>query len=240
MPTCTFGIVTFPGSNCDRDVATVTRGILDCPTRMVDYRETDLQGIDIVVLPGGFSYGDYLRCGAIARFAPILSAVKAHAARGGYVLGICNGFQILVESGLLPGALMRNRQLQFICAPAALRVERADLLWTSRYALGQIITLPIAHGEGCYTCDSETLAELQEHQQIVLRYVPTAANGSVDNIAGICNREGNVLGLMPHPERASDPQINRFPASSNQDGLILWQSIQDAAAMSIKLAGVSR
>jgi phosphoribosylformylglycinamidine synthase subunit PurQ / glutaminase len=207
-----FGILVFPGSNCDRDVAAVTSGILQLPTRMIWHEETDISDIDIVVIPGGFSYGDYLRCGAIARFAPAMKSIKEHAAKGKYVLGICNGFQILTEAGLLPGALVRNRDLHFICDRVPLRLERNDLAWTSAYSPHQTVTLPIAHGEGCYYADADTLKSLEDGNQIVWRYcdrqgnVTESANpnGSMHNIAGICNREGNVLGMMPHPERAAD------------------------------------
>jgi phosphoribosylformylglycinamidine synthase subunit PurQ / glutaminase len=207
-----FGILVFPGSNCDRDVAAVTSGILQLPTRMIWHEETDLSDLDVVVIPGGFSYGDYLRCGAIARFAPVMKSIKEHAAKGKYVLGICNGFQILTEAGLLPGALVRNRDLHFICDRVPLRLERNDLAWTSAYTPHQTVTLPIAHGEGCYYADAETLKSLEDGNQIVWRYcdrqgnVTESANpnGSMHNIAGICNREGNILGMMPHPERAAD------------------------------------
>ncbi|NJK72372.1 MAG: phosphoribosylformylglycinamidine synthase subunit PurQ [Synechococcaceae cyanobacterium SM2_3_60] len=212
-----FGIVVFPGSNCDRDVATVTRGILGCPTRLIWYTETDLSGIDVVVLPGGFSYGDYLRCGAIARLAPIMSAIRDHAARGGHVIGICNGFQVLTEAGLLPGALMRNAHMQFVCEPAPLTLCRRNLAWTHQYT-SDTITLPIAHGEGNYVCDDATYSELVANNQIVFRY-QSNPNGSRDDIAGICNLAGNVLGLMPHPERAAEALLG------NTDGLPLWQSI---------------
>ncbi len=212
-----FGVVVFPGSNCDRDVATVTRGILGCPTRLIWYTETDLSGVDVVVLPGGFSYGDYLRCGAIARLAPIMPAIREHAARGGHVIGICNGFQVLTEAGLLPGALMRNAHMQFVCEPAPLTICRRDLPWTASYATDQI-TLPIAHGEGNYVCDDATYAELVAHNQIVFRY-DNNPNGSRGDIAGICNPGGNVLGLMPHPERAAEALLG------NTDGLPLWQGI---------------
>ncbi|WP_414418810.1 phosphoribosylformylglycinamidine synthase subunit PurQ [Synechococcus sp. R60.3] len=214
-----FGVVVFPGSNCDRDVAWVTRGLLGCPTRLIWHRETDLSELDVVVLPGGFSYGDYLRCGAIARFAPVMGSLKEHAARGGYVLGICNGFQILTEAGLLPGALVRNANLHFICDRVGIRIERQDLPWTSAYPQGSTLTLPIAHGEGRYTCDPDTLKQLQDQGQIVFRYAPVAPNGSVDNIAGICDPSGRILGLMPHPERAADPDL------PGQDGIPFWQSI---------------
>ena len=207
-----FGVLVFPGSNCDRDVAAVTSGILQLPTRMIWHEETDISDLDVVVIPGGFSYGDYLRCGAIARFAPVMKSIKAHAAKGKYVLGICNGFQILTEAGLLPGALVRNRDLHFICDRVPLRLERNDLAWTRAYSQHQTVTLPIAHGEGCYYADADTLKSLEDSNQIVWRYcdrqgkVTESANpnGSMHNIAGICNREGNVLGMMPHPERAAD------------------------------------
>jgi phosphoribosylformylglycinamidine synthase subunit PurQ / glutaminase len=222
-----FGIIVFPGANCDRDVAYVTRDILQQPTRMVWHEDSDLDDLDVVVVPGGFSYGDYLRCGAIARFSPAMRATVAHANQGKPVLGICNGFQILTEVGLLPGALMRNRDMQFICDRVSLRLERTDLPFTRSYHPGQVITLPIAHGEGCYYADAATLAELEANRQIVLRYcsangtVDEASNpnGSLQNIAGICNRQGNVLGLMPHPERASDPVLGGV------DGLPLLESL---------------
>ncbi|WP_019501838.1 phosphoribosylformylglycinamidine synthase subunit PurQ [Pseudanabaena sp. PCC 6802] len=222
-----FGVVVFPGSNCDRDVVTVTSGIFHLPTRAIWHEETDISDIDVVVIPGGFSYGDYLRCGAIARFAPVMNSIKAHADRGKYVLGICNGFQILTESGLLPGALVRNRDLHFICDRVPLRVERDDLAWTNAYIKEQIVTLPIAHGEGCYYADPDTLKSLEDNNQIVWRYcdrngnATEAANpnGSMHNIAGICNREGNVLGMMPHPERAADGLLG------STEGRGLFQSL---------------
>lgn len=222
-----FGVLVFPGSNCDRDVVWVTRALLGQPTQLIWYTETDLSGVDVVVVPGGFSYGDYLRCGAIARFAPALQATMEHAQQGKLVLGICNGFQVLTEAGLLPGVLVRNRDLHFICDRVPLRVERTDLPWTQHYNAGEIITLPVAHGEGCYYAAPETLAELEAHQQVVFRYASPAGtvddasnpNGSLDNIAGICNRAGNVLGLMPHPERASDAALG------NTDGLRLFQGL---------------
>lgn len=210
-----FGVIVFPGSNCDRDVAMVTRDLLQQPTRMVWHEESDLSDLDVVIIPGGFSYGDYLRCGAIARFSPALQATINHAAEGKLVIGICNGFQVLTESGLLPGALMRNRDLHFVCDRVSLKVERTDLVWTQNYTQGQIITLPIAHGEGCYYADAATLADLEANHQVVLRYCTpdgkitefSNPNGSLNNIAGICNRGGNVVGMMPHPERASDPML---------------------------------
>jgi len=225
------GIIVFPGSNCDRDVAMVTRDLLHLPTRMVWHEESDLSELDLVILPGGFSYGDYLRCGAIARFSAAMQATVQHAERGGLVLGICNGFQVLTEVGLLPGALMRNRDLHFVCDRVPLRVERTDLPYTQQYQRGQVITLPIAHGEGCYYADTQTLAELEANRQVLFRYCTadgqlTAAgnpNGSLSDIAGICNRQGNVLGMMPHPERAADPMLG------STDGMPLFAGIVSAA-----------
>ena len=222
-----FGVVVFPGSNCDRDVVMATNQILHQSTRLLWHQDTDISDIDVIVIPGGFSYGDYLRCGAIARFAPIMQSVQHHAAQGKYVLGICNGFQVLTEAGLLPGALVRNRQLSFICDRQPLKLERSDLAWTNQYQTPAPITLPIAHGEGCYYADAATVADLEAHRQIVWRYcdrhgniTPEAnPNGSVGNIAGICNRAGNVLGMMPHPERAVDHLLG------STDGLALFRSL---------------
>ncbi|NEQ44732.1 MAG: phosphoribosylformylglycinamidine synthase subunit PurQ [Leptolyngbya sp. SIOISBB] len=220
-------VIVFPGANCDRDAAYVTRDLLGQPTQMIWHEDSDLQKADLVIVPGGFSYGDYLRCGAIARFSPALQATVEHANRGGLVLGICNGFQILTEAGLLPGALVRNRDLHFICDRVPLRVERTDLVWTRDYHPGNIITLPIAHGEGCYYADADTLQSLEDHGQVVFRYCHTTGettsasnpNGSLNNIAGICNRTGNILGMMPHPERASDALL------TSTDGLSLFKSV---------------
>jgi len=214
-----FGVVVFPGSNCDRDVAYVTRDLLHQPTRMVWHEETDISDLDVVVIPGGFSYGDYLRCGAIARFSPVMQQVVQHAQQGKFVLGICNGFQVLTEAGLLPGVLMRNRDLHFICDRVPIKVERTDLLWTQIYSPGQVITLPIAHGEGQFYADGDTLRQLEDNGQVLFRYQGDNPNGSVNNIAGICNRQGNVLGMMPHPERASDPMLG------GTDGLKLFQGL---------------
>ncbi len=232
-----FGVVVFPGSNCDRDIVTVTNQILHQPTRMIWHQETDINDIDVIVIPGGFSYGDYLRCGAIARFAPIMQAVKNHAEQGKYVLGICNGFQVLTEAGLLPGALVRNRGLTFICDRIPLKLERNDLVWTNHYQNQQIVNLPIAHGEGCYYADLETLAALEANHQVVFRYcdamgsISTASNpnGSVNNIAGICNRNGNVLGMMPHPERAVDLGLG------STDGKALFESVIDSVMEMVKV-----
>jgi phosphoribosylformylglycinamidine synthase subunit PurQ / glutaminase len=227
-----FGVVVFPGSNCDRDVATVTEGLLKQPTRMVWHEESDISDLDVVVIPGGFSYGDYLRCGAIARFSPVMQATIKHAEQGKLVLGICNGFQVLTEAGLLPGALVRNRDLHFICDRVPIKVERNNLPWTQGYQAGEVITLPIAHGEGSYYAEPETLAELEANGQVLFRYC--SANGSVDtegnpngslnNIAGICNRQGNVVGMMPHPERAAEPMLG------GTDGLKLFEGILSAVA----------
>ena len=202
----TIGVVVFPGSNCDRDVRWALEGCLGLTTRFLWHEERDLSGIDAVVLPGGFSYGDYLRCGAIARFAPLLQAVRDFAANGGPVLGICNGFQVLTEMGLLPGALTRNRDLHFLCQPVDLVVSNPSSPWLQAYGLGETITLPIAHGEGRYQLDAEHLDQLEQEGQVVLRYADNP-NGSVGDVAGLTNGAGNVLGLMPHPERACDPAI---------------------------------
>lgn len=227
-----FGVVVFPGSNCDRDVVTVTEGLLGQPTRLVWHQETDLRDLDAVVIPGGFSYGDYLRCGAIARFSPVMTAVVEHAQQGKPVLGICNGFQVLTEVGLLPGALIRNRDLHFICDRVPLKVENTQTYWTKNYQSEQVITLPIAHGEGRYYADEETLKALEDHQQILFRYcdregeITEAANpnGSLGNIAGIMNRQGNVLGMMPHPERAADPALQAT------EGQVLFKGLLAAIA----------
>jgi phosphoribosylformylglycinamidine synthase subunit PurQ / glutaminase len=199
-----FGVIVFPGSNCDRDVAYVTRDILQQPTRMVWHQDTDISDLDVVIIPGGFSYGDYLRCGAIARFSPVMQQVVEHSRKGKFVLGICNGFQVLTEAGLLPGALTRNRDLHFICDRVSLKVERNNLPWTQGYASNEVITLPIAHGEGRFYAEKKTLALIEDNGQVVFRYEGENPNGSLNNIAGICNSTGNVLGMMPHPERAAD------------------------------------
>jgi phosphoribosylformylglycinamidine synthase subunit PurQ / glutaminase len=216
-----FGIIVFPGSNCDRDVVYVTRDLLGQPTQTIWHEET-LPDVDVVVIPGGFSYGDYLRCGAIARFSPIMRQVVAHAEQGKYVLGICNGFQILTEAGLLPGALVRNRDLHFICDRVPLTVERTDLAWTQGYVDTPTIDLPIAHGEGCYHADADTIDELEANGQVLFRYAGANPNGSLNNIAGICNKNRNVLGMMPHPERAADPLLG------NSDGIHLFKSLLHA------------
>ena len=207
-----FGVIVFPGSNCDHDAYHVISKHVGQPVDFIWHRDTDLSSYDAVIIPGGFSYGDYLRAGALARFSPVMSSVKEFAARGGLVLGICNGFQILCEAGLLPGALIRNRDLHFICEHIAVRAETTETPFTNQLKAGSVLHIPIAHAEGNYVCDDETLEELEREDRIVFRYcdergeVTEAANpnGSRDNIAGICNRERNVLGLMPHPERACE------------------------------------
>ena len=223
-----FGIIVFPGSNCDRDVLTVTNGLLDAPTRMVWHQETDLADLDVVVIPGGFSYGDYLRCGAIAQFSPVIKSVIEHAHQGKYVLGICNGFQVLTELGLLPGALIRNRDLHFICDRVSVKVERNDVLWTQKYSAKQVVTFPIAHGEGRYYADADTLKALEDNNQVLFRYCSATGeidessnpNGSLNSIAGIINQQGNVLGLMPHPERASDSALSATDGKAMFTGIL--------------------
>ena len=199
------GVIVFPGSNCDRDVQWATEGCLGMATRRVWHEETDLSGFDAIVLPGGFSYGDYLRCGAIARFAPALRSLIDFIAQGGRVLGICNGFQVLTELNVLPGALTRNRDLHFICEDAPLKVVSQRTAWLKGYTDAGELTLPIAHGEGRYQCSDDTLKQLQDDDAIALRYFSNP-NGSIGDIAGITNPAGTVLGLMPHPERACDDQ----------------------------------
>ena len=213
-----FGIVQFPGSNCDADVAHVVGTVLGQPWRYVWHGDRDLGDVDCVVLPGGFSYGDHLRAGAIARFSPVMAAVAAHAERGGLTIGICNGFQILVEAGLLPGALLRNDGLEFRCQWVDMTVERADTPFTRGYRPGQRVRMPIAHGEGRYYVDPSSVGDLA----VAFRYVDNP-NGSVDAIAGLVNPRGNVLGLMPHPERCAEPELG------GQDGRPLFESIVAAA-----------
>jgi phosphoribosylformylglycinamidine synthase I len=228
-----FGIVTFPGSNCDYDTYQAVVETLGEEAVLLWHKDHDLQGSDVVILPGGFSYGDYLRPGAIARFSPIMQEVVQHADRGGPVIGICNGFQIACEAGLLPGALLRNASLKFVCAPIHLRVESNDTLFTSRYERAQSIVLPIAHGDGRYSADDETLDRLEGEGRVVFRYAPSALeaeeaynpNGSMRDIAGIVNGAGNVLGMMPHPERAVDALLG------SADGLPLFESILQRVAV---------
>lgn len=219
-----FGVVVFPGSNCDHDAQFSVTANLGEKAEMLWHRDAAIPNdIDAVILPGGFSYGDYLRCGAIAKFSPLIGAVKAFAAKGGLVIGICNGFQILTESGLLPGALVRNTNLRYMCKPVGLRIETTDTPFTNQAEKGRIVTFPIAHGEGRYTADEATLDELEAEDRVVFRYVDNP-NGSLRDIAGICNRERNVLGMMPHPERATDALMG------STDGLTVFRSMVCAFA----------
>ena len=226
-----FAVVVFPGSNSDRDAWYAAGQVLGEQAALVWHKDTELGGADAVILPGGFAHGDYLRTGAIARFSPIMSAVGQFAERGGPVLGICNGFQILLEAGLLPGAMVRNRTVKFISQHDNVRVEQTDTPFTVACTQGQVLRLQIAHGEGNYFADPETLRELDAHRQVVFRYTNergevtdlSNVNGSVNNIAGICNRGRNVLGLMPHPERVSEKLMG------GEDGLGLWKSMLKAA-----------
>ena len=227
-----YGVIVFPGSNCDHDAYHVVSKHVGQPVDFVWHKETDLSGYDAVIVPGGFSYGDYLRCGAIARFSPIMPSVVNEARNGKLVIGICNGFQILCEAGLLPGALLRNQNLRFICDHINIRIEATDTPFTNRCQRGQVLSVPIAHGDGNYFCDAETLAELQRENRIIFRYsdadgnftTDANPNGSLDNIAGICNRERNVMGMMPHPERASEQLLG------SADGRIIFYSLADTLA----------
>ncbi len=215
-------VIVFPGSNDDRDAAWALRA-LGADTRLVWHAERELpRDLGAVILPGGFSYGDYLRCGAIARVAPVMHAVRRFVAAGGPVLGICNGFQILCEAGLLPGVLRRNRDLEFVCRDVRIRVDRADTIFTRRCEPGQELTIPVKNGEGCWFVDDELYRELDAANQLVLRYAEDC-NGSVGDVAGVCNKAGNVLGLMPHPEHAVDPLLG------SGDGALLLSALVDAA-----------
>ena len=222
-----FGVVTFPGSNCDYDAYKAVVESFGEEAVYIWHKDHDLQDVDVVILPGGFSYGDYLRPGAIARFSPVMREVVAHAERGRPVVGICNGFQIACEAGLLPGALLRNESLRFISAPVHLRVENARTMFTSEYEAGQVIRIPVAHGDGRYTADAATLDELESSGRVVFRYVDASGdavatanpNGSARSIAGIVSAEGNVIGLMPHPERALDKRLG------SDDGRPFFESI---------------
>jgi len=213
-----FGVIVFPGSNCDHDAFYAVSSNLGQKAEFIWHDSATLGDVDAVILPGGFSYGDYLRCGAIAKFSPVMRAVKAFASDGGLVLGVCNGFQILVEAGLLPGALLRNRALKFVCRDVHLRVETSNSPFTASAERGEILRVPIAHGEGCYYADHRTLDELAAEDRIVFRYLDNP-NGSLRDIAGILNRERNVMGMMPHPERAADPLMG------STDGLIVLTSM---------------
>jgi phosphoribosylformylglycinamidine synthase subunit PurQ / glutaminase len=216
-----FGVIVFPGSNCDHDAWFAIEKNLGQPAEFIWHDSRSLGNVDAVILPGGFSYGDYLRCGAIAKFSPVMEAVRRFAAAGGLVAGICNGFQILVETGLLPGALMRNAGLKFVCKPVRLRVETTRSPFTSESRQGQILTMPVAHGEGCYVADERTLDELESDDRVLFRYVDNP-NGSMRDIAGITNKGRNVLGMMPHPERATEPLMG------SSDGLTVFRSMAAA------------
>lgn len=212
-------VIVFPGSNCDIDLYEALHTVCDADVEYVSYRQDNLDGFDAVMLPGGFSYGDYLRCGAIARFSPIMPAVIEFAKNGKPVFGTCNGFQILTEVGLLPGALKRNNSLKFVCKTVELTVENTNTPFTSLYKKGEKINLPIAHADGSYYADEELLAELEENGQVVFRYSKENPNGSLNDIAGITNKQGNVLGMMPHPERAVEMLLG------NEDGLRVFKSL---------------
>jgi phosphoribosylformylglycinamidine synthase I len=225
-----FGVVVFPGSNCDHDAFYAIGNVLQKPVEFIWHQSQNLENCDAIILPGGFAYGDYLRTGAIARFSPVMKSVEKFANSGGMVLGICNGFQILLEAGLLPGAMMRNSGLRYICRHVHIRVEQTDTPFTNAAQRGQILKIPIAHNDGNYTCDGATLTDLQKNRQVIFRYttpdglddVGGNPNGSMNNIAGICNRERNVAGLMPHPERAVESALG------SDDGLVIFKSMIEA------------
>ena len=222
-----FGVLVFPGSNCDHDTYNVIGSLLHQPVTFLWHASEDLEGCDAILVPGGFAYGDYLRTGAIAKFAPVMQSVQRFAAKGGLVMGICNGFQILCEAGLLPGALMRNVGLKYVCKPVHVRVENIDTPFTNSCREGEVLTIPIGHMEGNYFCDEATLAELKRDNRIIFRYsnaqgeITTDANpnGSLENIAGICNPGRNVLGMMPHPERAAEAELG------GTDGARIFESL---------------
>jgi phosphoribosylformylglycinamidine synthase I len=227
-----FAVVVFPGSNCDHDAFHAAKHVLGQEAEFVWHKDTNLKGADVVVLPGGFSHGDYLRTGAIARFSPVMEPVTAFARAGGPVLGICNGFQILCESGLLPGAMLRNRDLKFHCEHVCIRVEQTDTLFTSRASRGQVLRIPIAHGEGNYYAEPDVVRALESAGRVVFRYCDPQGqvvdsanpNGSVHGIAGICSEARNVVGLMPHPERACEPALG------SADGLVMFESVISSLA----------
>jgi len=222
-----FGVIVFPGSNCDHDAFYAASENLGQPTEYIWHDSRSLGNVDAVILPGGFAYGDYLRCGAIARFSPVMQAVRGFAAEGGLVLGICNGFQVLVEAGLLPGALLRNRGLKFICRELRLQVATTQSPFTGALREGQVLRLPIAHGEGCYFADPRTLDELEAEDRVAFRYLDNP-NGSLRDIAGILSRERNVMGMMPHPERAADALMG------SADGLGVFHSMMMAVAQPVR------
>ena len=232
-----FAVIQFPGSNCDQDAVHVLGRVLGHSARLLWHKDTSLGEADAVIVPGGFSYGDYLRTGAIARFSPVMGAVRNFAANGGLVLGICNGFQILCEAGLLPGALIRNRSLQFRCEQVFLKTENPNTPFTNQIPAGKLMKIPVAHGEGCYFADPETLDRLKTGGQILWRYVSAqgelneiaSPNGSIENIAGICNEQGNVAGLMPHPERASEGLLGSADGRLIFESMIHWLEKKPAA-----------
>jgi phosphoribosylformylglycinamidine synthase subunit PurQ / glutaminase len=236
-----YGVVVFPGSNCDRDAVHVLQHVIRQPAHLVWHEATDLSAYDCIVLPGGFAYGDYLRAGAIARFSPVMRAVEDFAARGGLVLGICNGFQVLVESGLLPGAMRQNASLRFVCRWVHMRVDSTRTPFAENLESGQVLRMPVAHGEGSFYADDETLAEMKQRGQIVLRYCDAEGrstdhsnpNGTVDSIAGITNPSGNVFGLMPHPERCAEEILG------GTDGRLIFESVEAAFARMTAGAGVA-
>ncbi len=227
------GVIVFPGSNCDHDAYHALKHVMNAEVKFLWHKETDVSGLDMIIVPGGFSYGDYLRSGAIARFSPIMQELIGYAKRGGPVMGICNGFQIVLEAGLIPGAMRHNEQLKFICKDVHIRVESTQSMYTSSLHKGQVLTIPVSHGEGNYYIDNDGLKELQDNDQVLFRYVnahgettPEAnINGSVDHIAGITNKQKNVLGMMPHPERAMEQLLGK------EDGKQLFESILQALAV---------
>jgi len=233
-----FGIVVFPGSNCDHDAYHATKHVLGQDAEFIWHKDTDLKGADVLILPGGFSYGDYLRTGAIARFSPVMKEVRDFAARGGPVLGVCNGFQILLEAELIPGAMLRNRSVKFVCAHVNIRVEQTDTPFTSAARKGQVLRIPIAHGEGNYFAAPEVLAKLEANRQVIFRYTTAEGevtdasnpNGSINNIAGLCNEARNVVGLMPHPERACESSLG------SADGLVILDSVVQSVKSGVLVA----
>jgi len=228
-----FGVIIFPGSNCDHDAYWAFKEVCGQPAALLWHDSQDLENSDVIIVPGGFSYGDYLRTGAIARFSPIMQSVKRFADSGGLVMGICNGFQILCEAHMLPGVLLRNKTLKYICKPVHLRVENTATPFTRGLTQGEVLEIPIGHGEGNFFCDESTLKQLNEHEQVIYRYVTPQGeitaeanpNGSLENIAGICNEGRNVLGMMPHPERASEGVLGM------KDGLKLLRALVDTTAL---------
>jgi phosphoribosylformylglycinamidine synthase len=218
-----FGVVIFPGSNCDHDCYYAIKTVTGQPVEFIWHQDTSIKGFDAVILPGGFAYGDYLRTGALAKFAPVMQAVREFADKGGLVIGICNGFQILTEAGLLPGALMRNSNMKYICKFLQIRTETTDTPFTNQLNKGQVLNVPIGHGEGNYFADEETLKELEDNGQVAFRYVENP-NGSIHDIAGIVNRGRNVLGMMPHPDRSSEQILG------STDGKLIFESMVNALA----------